>query len=105
MTTKLKTNLYRAGFYFLSASLALLLAGVLRERDLPYTWPTTLLLLVALSWFTTGKSPFIWLSRISLHCETIRLGLIESVVTGYKFFVTSYRARAAEVRADEMGIE
>lgn len=105
MTTKLKINLYRAGFYFLSASLALLLAGVLRERDLPYTWPTSLLLLVALSWFTSGKSPFIWISRAAIQCETIRLGLIASVVAGYQFFVTSYREREAGVKAEEMGIE
>lgn len=102
MTTKLRANLYRAVFYFLAICLALIFAGTLRERDLPYEWPTTLFLLVALSWITSSKSPFIWISRIAIQCETVRLGLIESVVTGYRFFVTSYRAREAAVKAGEL---
>lgn len=58
-------------------------------------------LVLGILWIKTGASPFLWLSRLCLHLEAIRLQMQSSVAVAGRYFKSEYAATHANVRSRE----
>jgi len=57
-------------------------------------------LAIGVLWVRSGRSPFVWISWLALHMETIRLQLASSAYAAFVDFRANYSKRAADVRAE-----
>lgn len=57
-------------------------------------------LVVALGWFRSGASPFVWMIRAGVHLEAARQQAIDSALVMVRHFAASYSPRVAAVRRE-----
>jgi len=58
------------------------------------------LALVVLLWLKTGRSPFIWVAWLMLHCEAARAQFFQTLRFAWLHFSQNWRKAVIETRAE-----